>query len=397
VGKIKTTNQNSNSKLLFFILRRKNMITPVLIATKQNEEILKKVCLEVGTAPPRMIVGSNFNFAVYVKKDMRSHTSATHFILDVSAFREQGADFIDCLKAMEYQKNPNAKVIIYADRFYENDDFLWELYQAGYTEIAANYNAKDKRKNAKMMFDDLRECLSESGLSEEKKRRYDRNYSNRTLAEKQETTAAETEHDYSKSKFIVAVAGAMERIGTTTLAVQICDYITRKGGAAAVVFADDNGKTAEHESGFEHRQLEQLREEYGGKNHGNYVSVGGVDVYLPEADVEIEKYNAVVIDCGNVSATPENIDEHCKTADFVILCGGAKMTELVPTALIQKKFNDTEYVLAVNFADKSDCERHGKYLTLNENLYVTMPFAPKLFGETANEKIFDEWFGKFEG
>lgn len=193
------------------------MLNPLLISRKENAGILRRICSELG-AVPREIIGEDWSLAVFLKRDLKTYLYQSHFIFDLSAFKEQGDEFVNLCAGIYYQKS-DANIVIYADNCYPGDEILDKLVHNGITNIVANYPDVDEKTNISMMTQDLKECITE-GLSQKKWRRFDKSFD--AFAEAREAARiAEKEKEkprYSQSNISIAVVGAQGRIGATTFA-----------------------------------------------------------------------------------------------------------------------------------------------------------------------------------
>ena len=180
----KTTNMSSNDEIipqptatrrsiLFYRKEKSTMINPLIITRKENAGLFRKVCHELG-ATQRELVAEEWSLSLFLKSDLKNYTFQSHYILDISAVKEKGDDFISLCEGITYQKD-NANIIIYADQSYPGDSFLDKLVHCGFTNIVANYTDVDEKTNLTQMTEDLKECLS-SGLSKQKWRRFDKSF-----------------------------------------------------------------------------------------------------------------------------------------------------------------------------------------------------------------------------
>ena len=205
------------------------MINPLLITRKENAGILRRICSELN-AVPREMIGEDWSLAVFLKRDLKTYLYQSHFIFDLSAFKEQGDEFVNLCAGIYYQKS-DANIVIYADNCYPGDEILDKLVHNGITNIVANYPDVDEKTNISMMAQDLKECIAE-GLSQQKWRRFDKSFD--AFAEAREAARiAEKEKEkprYSQTKLQIAVVGAQGRIGATTFALRLAAYFNSRGG-----------------------------------------------------------------------------------------------------------------------------------------------------------------------
>lgn len=108
----------------------------------------------------RKMIGENWSLAVFLKRDLKTYLYQSHFIFDLSAFKEQGDEFVNLCAGIYYQKS-DTNIVIYADNCYPGDEILDKLVHNGITNIVANYPDVDEKTNISMMAQDLKECITE--------------------------------------------------------------------------------------------------------------------------------------------------------------------------------------------------------------------------------------------
>jgi hypothetical protein len=359
------------------------MIHPLLIARKENAGILRNICKELETAMPREQIGDKWSLALFIKSDLKNYGAQTHFVLDVSAFKEKGGNFINLLEALTLLEK---RIIIYAEEYRAGDDFLSELVNAGYTNIVARSepNSTDKDLQA-----DLKECFSPDGLSTDKFKIYDKAYKE-TLYSKPVYQKREVERDYSAASFTVFAFGAQQRIGTTKFALHVCDYITRKNGTAAFVSADKAGDYFK----------DVIAKKYNAKDNGAYYTINNIDFYT-SPDVYAKSagkktYNTVVYDFGAAKGgTFDTAKSYKENAEY-FLCCGVGYNEIRCTKSIQSIMTDLNYTIIVMFSDAEECESLKDDIADNLSNVVPAPYSPRLFNAKENDTMFDSLFEAFQ-
>ena len=113
------------------------MLNPLLIARKENAGIFRRICSELG-AVPQEIIGEDWSLSLFLKRDLKNYLYQSHYIFDISAFKEKNDDFVNLCAGIYYQKS-DANIIIYADNCYPGDEILDKLVHNGITNIVANY------------------------------------------------------------------------------------------------------------------------------------------------------------------------------------------------------------------------------------------------------------------
>ena len=356
------------------------MTNPLLIARKENAGILRKICAEIGAAP-REMTGDEWSLALFIKSDLKNYFYQSHYVLDVSAFTEKGDDFIAMCEGITYQK-PDAKIIIYADRFYPNDKFVDDLVQRGFHNIVANYPDVDEKTNVAKMMEDLKECLTD-GLPKKKWRRFDKSFD--ALAEACEAALlAEREKEkprFSQATLHIAVVGAQNRIGATTFAVRLAAYFNDRNGSSVVVCANRRNATL---------QLDMMKEYFEISEQEGIFSVNGVDICTPNND-PTKKYNAEIYDFGSTPTSELDFSGF----DKIYIVGGTSWSELPMIYDAQTSLNRVNYSVAVNFSDTAAIEKFREYLSVNLNDIILLPFEPDPFALSSYEEIFDKEFAEW--
>ena len=383
------------------------MINPLLITRKENAGILRRICSELN-AVPREMIGEDWSLAVFLKRDLKTYLYQSHFIFDLSAFKEQGDEFVNLCAGIYYQKS-DANIVIYADNCYPGDEILDKLVHNGITNIVANYPDVDEKTNISMMVQDLKECITE-GISQKKWRRFDKSFdafaeareaTRKTLNKTKSTRSNERTHGsdfvtlrfiqrvpviaekekekprYSQSNISIAVVGAQGRIGATTFAMRLAAYFKSHDGESLVVCANKRGFP----------QLEMMSEYYGGTEQNGIYTINGIDICTALTESE-KQYNVQIYDYGSLPTSELKLDSF----DKVFLIGGTSWNELPMIYMAQQPLNSVNYTVAVNFSDKAAVEKNKEFLMLNLNEVIVLPFEPDPFAVERYEDMFDMEF-----
>lgn len=353
------------------------MINPLIITRKENAGLFRKVCSEIGASSQREIIGEDWSLALFIKRDLKNYAYQSHFVLDVSAFKEKEDDFIALCEGITYQKD-NANIVIYADGYYAGDSFLDKLVHSGFTNIVANYSDVDEKTNITQMTEDLKECLT-SGLAKQKWRRFDKSFD--AFAEAREAAAiAEKEKEkprYSEAELHIAVVGAQSRIGTTTLAIRLAEYFHSRDGQSVVVCANKRGIP----------QLDMINDFYDGTVQNGIYTIQDIDFCTNDANPD-KAYNAEIYDFGNAPTSELNFSGF----DKIYIVGGTSWNELPMIYAAQLPMNNVNYTVAVNFSDQSAIEKFHDALSVNLNDVILLPSEHNPFKIKQYEELFDEEF-----
>lgn len=330
------------------------MIKPLLIATKENGGILGKVLKKFEEKSPRTQIGAGWSLKRFIDADLKNYMERTHIILDISAFAEQDADFIELLTELQ-QKHEKAVIIIYADCYTDGDLFLHQLVKEGHTNIIAGYSDVSEEKSCELIQEDIFQCLT-AGLSPQKYERF-------ILPEDnggEDSDYKETDKPCFNGDFkTITVFGSQSRIGTTTFAMGLCRHIIQNNGKAALVLVGENAE----------KECELMCKHLNGTDNGESITVKGIDVFLYRNLGAMKNYNLVVFDCGNVIDDLEYIKD-LVDVDNIYLCCGVGWKELHSTSLAHKYIANMNYTVVVMNGDEETCEVHKEELCGNLNDYV---------------------------
>lgn len=357
------------------------MINPLLIARKENAGILRKICAEMN-ATPRELTGDDWSLEIFLKSDLKNYLFQSHYVLDVSAFVEKENNFISLVEGITYQKD-NANIVIYADSYYEGDDFLNELIKRGFTNIVANYRDVDEKANIEMMREDLKECLQKGGLPKQKWRRFDKSYD--AFAEAREAAAAVEKEQarpcFSNAELHIAVVGAQSRIGATSYAMRLAKYFQSRGGESVVVCANQKYLP----------QLNMIKDVLDGEDSGEGIfTVNGVDICSASAEPQ-KTYNAEIYDFGNIPTSELDFTDF----DKIYIVGGTSWNELPMIYSAQLSLNSVNYTVALNFSDNAAIDKYRELLSVNLNDVISIPFEPDPFSISKFEELFDSEFERW--
>ena len=118
------------------------MLNPLLITRKKRRNPPQNMLQ--AERIPREMIGEDWSLAVFLKRDLKTYLYQSHFIFDLSPFKEQGDEFVNLCAGIYYQKC-DANIVIYADNCYHGDEILDKLVHNGTTNIAANYPDVDEK------------------------------------------------------------------------------------------------------------------------------------------------------------------------------------------------------------------------------------------------------------
>ncbi len=182
----------------------------------------------------------------------------------------------------------------------------------------------------------------------------------------------------------IAVAGCMNRIGTTTLALQLAKYFGYRGKRVAYLERNHTGYVSSVLEAFECKHDEALKK----------VTCMGVDLFYDLSlikKIKQEKYDVFIYDYGVVN--DENVISILEQNEVVITCG-IKGEELFSTTAALRKFYSNENILyCFNFVHKQTMESTRAMMGKKAEKTHFLGYAPEGFHlEADNMRTFDLMF-----
>jgi len=253
----------------------------------------------------RKISGS-LSLSEFVVKDMRKYASCKYFCVERLAMTENDNEF---LKAIEsFQMISSARVIVIYESINGTDNFISGLKSHGVADIVTATDMNDK-------LEQIAECLCDIDTKRNNlvpmpiMNADDEPYvEKRTLVQSKRHGDTEEEHyRFDCLNVKIGVIGATRRVGTTTVAIGLANFIRSHGGTACYVALNTN------------RHLESIADEYDFDTEEDYYTFNGVDYY--EGMLSKHDYNFVIMDFGDVKREAVRKFKEC---DIHLLCGASR-------------------------------------------------------------------------
>ena len=260
-------------------------------------------------------MSGNFCLSEFIVRDMRKFASCRYFCVDRLAISESDKEFLEALQS--FQMMYSARVIVIYGSVNEVDGFTRELVKIGVTDIVTALDNNER-------IEQIAECLSDEGtLKYKPKPARARGYEDEPDEEKetlaQSIIIKEMEDEHYRFDCLnvnIGIIGVTRRVGTTTIALGLANFIKNNGGTACYAALNMN------------RHLESIANAYNFDTEEDYYTFDAIDFYegiLPKHD-----YNFIISDFGDLKR--EAIKKY-KESDVHILCGASdKMHEIAEFA-----------------------------------------------------------------
>ena len=229
-------------------------------------------------------LSGTFSLSEFIIRDMRKYSSCRCFCVERQAIIENEADFIEALQS--FQMMFSARIIVLLDGAGDNGDIVRQLTHIGVNEIVTASDESERHRQ-------IAECLSDEGMLRQRPAVEPRalcgeaDRKSISLAESLILDDTEDEqYRFDCANVKIGVIGATRRVGATTIALGLANYIQNHGGTACYASFNLN------------RHLGHIAEMYDFDVEEDYYTHGAVDFY--EAMKPKHDYNFIVMDFGDL-------------------------------------------------------------------------------------------------
>lgn len=316
----------------------------ILYMTTQDHTNLLDFYIErEGTLPVKKMTGS-FILKQFIIYDMRNFSHCTELILDREAFRDSDDAFVEAIE--EFLTMYQARVTVIAEGLGQEEELFIKLLEAGVGNIITEREIERQQE-------EIEGCLSSQGL-----RKY-------RIREKIEIYHEGENYDFSCSRVQIAVVGSQGRIGTTTVALGLANWLTEVGGCSCYVEANESG----------HMECLVVDYEMMPKDEGFVMDEVGYYKRQPPQD-----YPFIVTDWG--TREPE------ETPDILLLICGIKPYELLNTLPLLERYEEQCAIVLFPFVKQEHRRAYEESFSTDNHRVLFMEYQPDCFDGVVNGSIF---------
>lgn len=330
------------------------------LSSNQNIGIFDSVAKEQGILVKKL--SGEFHFKSFVIRDMRSLNHYEYVAIDLKAIKDTEEEFIEALIA--FKSMYDSRIIIYGEGLKQGNVLLNKLVDI---EV---YNLITSTK-IETINQEIKKTLSPEGMTYQDVFKF-----------RNETFCGDNKKQYSFicSNVQIAVAGVSSKVGATTIAFNMANYLASIG--AKVYYVEFNKN--KHLDVIASYYREMIKTENGYECKGvKYIDTSAVFNW---------DCNFIIFDLGVVTKEKKRVIESCK---INVLCSTSKPYELSVTKDSIKIYDNQSTHLIFSFTEdqvKSKLKREFE----NKNTKVHFAnYSPDLFNGKANEKIFREIFNDY--
>lgn len=291
-------------------------------------------------------ISGTFSLKKFVSHDIRNFTHCKELVLDREAFSDDDESFIGAIE--EFLTMYDTRVTVIYQGLLEEENLFKRFIDIGVTNLVTQTDSVGIRN-------DIRECMSSEGLT-------------KYISE----DTREEKYVFNKENIEIAVFGSQSRIGTTTVAIGMANWLSSVGAKVCYVEANRS------------KCLNFLIDAYEMEKKNDFYVFDGV--YYQYDRPFNEKFHFIIYDMGvGIPQNPMNLN--------ICLCG-VKPYEIPYTVKITKELDKIEwtYSLLSVYAD-------NEYVHLYKSIFPNIiPFCyqPDPLSRYSNKLIYKEIMKKVD-
>ena len=281
-----------------------------------------------------------FHLNYFVVRDMRSFMHCEEIIIDRQCCDDTNDDFVKSLE--EFMTMYDTRITVICAGLPQEDWLFQNLLKIGVGNIVTASVLEDIQE-------EVLDCLSEQGLQ-----KYN-------ACERANARKMGEHYNFNCTNVKIGVFGSQKRIGTTTMALGLANWLNKVG--ATVCYVTNNNE-----------MLQPIAMEYGADwTGGNFIA----NRITFAAEQVNDNYNFIIYDNG------VDLDK-VNDADEIVLLYGTKTYE-IPFVMRAKQFLNNKRVFVCSvFSDKDIQELFAE----NNYTNLSMEYQPSLLDTDTNRKIY---------
>ena len=171
----------------------------------------------------------SFQLKQFVIHDMRSLTHYGFLAIDLAALKDEDDEIIEAI--MAFKSMYTSRVIFYVDKVEKKERLIGQLMEQGIYNIVVS-------DEVEILKERIRKATGSLGMSK-------RDVLNLLNQEDSPTNMFRPDYKFVKEEVKIAVTGVMNRVGTTTMAFNLCHVLSGIGAKVCYVEANASDHLAE--------------------------------------------------------------------------------------------------------------------------------------------------------
>ncbi|SNT21593.1 hypothetical protein SAMN05446037_10543 [Anaerovirgula multivorans] len=300
-------------------------------------------------------LSGHFSMKQFVIQDMRSLEHYRYMAVDVNALKDVDTEIIEAVNA--FKKLHSSRLIFYMEDIKKYEQLIHELINTGIYNILT-------ASDVTLLKMEILKAISNLGISK-------REIQSKFMKDEIKTNYIKANRSFIKKEIKIAVTGVQNRVGTTTMAINLANFLWYIG--ARVCYVEAN----------EHHHLIKLSEYYQGMREKDGVIFNNGVKYLNLHSVCHDEFDFIIYDMGVVNN--KIIAAIRKSCDVAIICATGKPYEsndiqsiesLLDEKLIYKVFS-----LVAEF-DKSRIKKQDRSIYFSN-------YTPDYFDSEVNDELWE--------
>ena len=310
----------------------------ILYLSSQERTNLLDFLMEEENAPPVKKMTGRFMLKQVVIYDMRNFSHCREVILDRAAFVDEDEIFAEAVG--EFLTMYSARITVICEGLQEGSVLFRKLLDAGVKNLVTAEEIEKIR-------DEIRVSLSRRGMPG--------------------FAAGGERYCFSAENVQIAVAGAQERIGTTTIALGLATWLGSAGAEVAYIERNERKVLSSLKDAYE------MEEEV--KGEGYWLEGVWYGEQMPE-----QGYQFLIEDYGTGEADIQ--------ADILLLICGTKPYEIRRTMQFLQRFEKREAYVLCPFVDRGLWNTYVEALETDYHRVFFVEYQPDCMDGGPNAKMF---------
>jgi hypothetical protein len=298
-------------------------------------------------------LSGTFSLRQFIISDLRSLEHFQYMVIDLKAIKDSNSDVMEAVNA--YKKMFTSRLIFYIDDIKAHHELVLKLIENGIFNIVTATDIEAIRT-------EFLKSVSDLGISK-------RDIMLKLAPEDFSFNTSVESYRFSKKEIKIAVTGLQHRVGTTTMAINLANYLSNIGAKSCYVEAND------------HDHLSKLPAFYQGMTVKEDVILHNGVKYLSLHSECHDEFDFIIYDMGVVNNKIIGvIRNNCDTA---ILCLTGKPYETGDIERHKNLLDNTSVNTIFSFVAESD---QHKYLHFYKDIHFSN-YTPNYIDGDANESI----------
>ena len=298
-------------------------------------------------------LSGTFSLKQFVLGDLRSLNHFQYMVIDLNAIKDSNSDIMEAVNA--YKKMFTSRLIFYIEDMKGHHDLVHKLIENGIYNIVS-------ATDIEAMKSEFLKSISDLGISK-------REVMLKLNPNDSSFNTAIHAYEFSKKEIKIAVTGVQHRVGTTTMAINLANYLSNIGVKVCYVEAN------------EHDHLSKLPAFYQGMTSKDDVILYNGLKYLSLHSECHDEFDFIIYDMGVINS--KIIGAIRNNCDAAVLCATGKPYEVRDIEKHKSLLDKTSINTVFSFVAESD---QHKYLKLYKDIHFSS-YTPNYFDGEVNKVI----------